>query len=87
MSGDTLETFFGRVWVTFSRFLECLGMCVGVVWGPFWTDLGRFRENRDVPESYRIGFLRISGNRIGRNRIGLRWPDNRIVSYRIGCFW
>ena len=30
-----LGSLFGRVGVTFSSFLGCLGKCLGVVWGHF----------------------------------------------------
>ena len=41
---EGLGSLFGRVGVTFSSFLGCLGKCLGVVWGCFWIGLGRFGE-------------------------------------------
>ena len=32
---EGLGSLFGRVGVTFSSFLGCLGKCLGVVWGHF----------------------------------------------------
>ena len=32
---ERLGSLFGRVGVTFSSFLGCLGKCLGVVWGCF----------------------------------------------------
>ena len=61
----TFGLLFGHVGVTFSKILEDVGKCLGVLWGCFRLGLGGFREK--VP--------RRSENSDFQKCLGVFFPD------------